>query len=129
MFPSACKSMCRHILYMTEISLIMTLSNQFTSTHLLVSPQIVQNVVALTPYFNMCHTLKTRLKHKHICICLLLFCIKDKLIVFLDKTDYVSQETLTRPKFTDSQNFYFHYKLFCIKAVHLSDKLSLTCPR
>ena len=36
-----------------------------------------------------------------------------------------------RPKFIDSQNFYlhFHYKLFCIKAVHLSDKLTLTCPR
>ena len=43
----------------------------------------------------------------------------------LDKTGYISQET--RPKFIDSQNFYFyfHYKLFWIKAVHLSDKLSL----
>ena len=36
-----------------------------------------------------------------------------------------------RPKFIDSQNFYFHFhcNVFCIKAVHLSDKLSLTCPR
>ena len=25
--------------------------------------------------------------------------------------------------------FHFHYKLLCIKAVHLFDKLSLTCPR
>ena len=41
------------------------------------------------------------------------------------KTGYVSQET--RPKFSDSQNFYFHfhYKLFCIKVVHLSYKLSI----
>ena len=65
----------------------------------------------------MCHT------------CLLLICIKGKLVLLLDKTSYVSQET--RPKFIDSQNFYFHfhYKLFCIKAVHLSDKLPLICPR
>ena len=51
------------------------------------------------------------------------------LVLLLDKTGYVSQET--RPKFIDSKNFYFHfhYKLFCTKAVHLSDKLSLTCPR
>ena len=35
------------------------------------------------------------------------------------------------PKFIDSQNFYFHfhYKLFCIKAVHLSNKASLMCHR
>ena len=45
------------------------------------------------------------------------------------KTGYVSQET--RPNFIDSQNFYFHfhYMLFCIKVVNLSDKLSLMCPR
>ena len=36
-----------------------------------------------------------------------------------------------KKKFIDSQNvyFHFHYKLFCIKAVHLSNKLSLRCPR
>ena len=58
-----------------------------------------------------------------------MICIKGKLVLLLDETGYVSQET--RPKFIDSQNFYFHfhYKLFCIKAVHLSNKLSLTCPR
>ena len=62
-------------------------------------------------------------------MCLLLICIKGKLILLLDKTGYVSQETT--PKFIDSQNFYFHfhYKLCCIKAVHLSDKVSLMCPR
>ena len=61
--------------------------------------------------------------------CLLLVCIKGKLVLVLDKTGYVSQET--RPKFIDSQNFYFHFfcNLFCIKAVHLSDKLSPTCSR
>ena len=41
---------------------------------------------------------------------------------------YFSQET--RPNFIDSQNFYFHfhYELFCIITVNLSDKLSLICP-
>ena len=52
-------------------------------------------------------------------ICLLLVCIKDKLVLLLDKTGDVPQAT--RPNFIDSQNFYFHYKLFCIKAVHLSE--------
>ena len=58
-----------------------------------------------------------------------MICIKGKLVLLLDKTGYVSQET--RLKFIDSQNFYFHfhYKLFCIEAVHLSNKLSLMCPR
>ena len=52
--------------------------------------------------------------HKYLRICLLLTCIKGKLVLLLDKTGYVSQET--RPKFIDSQNFYFHfhYKSFCI---------------
>ena len=61
--------------------------------------------------------------------CLLLICIKGKLVLLLDKTGYVSQET--RPKFIDNQNFYFHfhYKLFCINAVHLSNKLLLICPQ
>ena len=74
----------------------------------------------------MCHTLKTHLNTYE---CLLLVCIKDRLVLLLDKTGYVSQET--RPKFIDSQNFkfHFHYKLFCIKVVHLSDKLSLMCPQ
>ena len=56
-------------------------------------------------------------------------CIKGKLVLLLDKSGYVSQEKW--PKFIDSQNFYFHfhYKLFCIKVVHGSDKLSLMCPR
>ena len=51
---------------------------------------------------------------KYLYICLLLTCIKGKLVLLLDKTGYVSQET--RQKFIDSQNFYFHfhYKLFCI---------------
>ena len=55
--------------------------------------------------------------------------MEGKLVLLLDKTGYVSQET--RPKFIDSQNFYFHfhYNLFCIKAVDLSDKPSLMCPR
>ena len=55
--------------------------------------------------------------------------MKGKFVLILDKTGYVSHET--KPKFVDSQNFYFHfhYKLFGIKAVHLSDKLSLMCPR
>ena len=89
-----------------------------------VSPQIVQNVVALTQLFSTC---ATRWKHvwihKYLCICFLLICIKGKIVLLLDKTGYVSQET--RPKFIDSQNFYFHfhYKLFCIKAVHLSDNI------
>ena len=58
-----------------------------------------------------------------------MICIKGKVVLLFDKTGYVSQET--RPKVIDSQNFYvhFHYKLFCIKAVHLSNKLSLMCPR
>ena len=51
------------------------------------------------------------------------------LVLLLDKAGYVSQET--RPKFIDSQSFYFHfhYKLCCIKALYLSEKPSLTCPR
>ena len=59
----------------------------------------------------------------------LFVCIKGKLLLLFDKTGNLSQET--RPKFINSQNFYFHfhYKLFCIKAVHVSTKLSLTCPR
>ena len=67
--------------------------------------------------------------HKYLCTCLLLTCIKGKLVLLLDKTGYVSQET--RPKFIDIQHFYFHfhYMLFCIQAVHFSDKLSLMCPR
>ena len=58
-----------------------------------------------------------------------MICIKGKLVLLLDKVCYVSQEA--RLKFIDSQNFYFHfhYNLFCIKAVHLSDKLLLICPR
>ena len=50
------------------------------------------------------------------------------LVLLLNKTGYVSQET--RPKFIDSQNFYFdfHYKLLSIKTVHLFDKISLICP-
>ena len=62
-------------------------------------------------------------------MCFLFVSIKRKLVLLLDKTGYVSHET--RPKFIDSQNFYFnfHYKLFCIKAAHLSDKLALTCLR
>ena len=51
--------------------------------------------------------------------------IKGKLVLLLEKTGYVSQET--RLKFIDSQIFYFHYKVFGIKAVYLSDKLSLMC--
>ena len=49
--------------------------------------------------------------------------MKEKVVLLLDKTGYVSQET--RPKFIDSQNFYFHfhYNLLCIKAVHLSDNI------
>ena len=80
-------------------------------------------------FFNMCHTLKYVKIHKYVCMWLLLVCIKGKLVLLLDKTGYVSQET--KPKFIDGQNFNFnfHYKLFSIKAVHLSDKLSLTCPR
>ena len=35
--------------------------------------------------------------------------MKGKLVLLLDKTGYVSQET--RPKFIDSQNFYFHISL------------------
>ena len=44
---------------------------------------------------------------------------KGQVSLLLDKTGYVSEET--RPKFIDSQNFYFHfhYKLFCFNAVHL----------
>ena len=55
--------------------------------------------------------------------------MKDKLVLLLDKTFYVPHKT--RSKFIDSQNFYFHfhYNVFCINAVHLSDKLSLMCPR
>ena len=64
--------------------------------------------------------------HKYLCICLLLTCLKGKLVLLLDKTVFVSQET--RPKFIDSQNFYFHfhYKLFCIKAVHFSTLYAVT---
>ena len=42
-----------------------------------------------------------------LCKCLLLICIKGKLVLLLNKTGYVSQET--RQKFIDSQNFYFHF--------------------
>ena len=45
----------------------------------------------------------------------------------LDKTGHVLQET--RPKFSQKFYFHFHYNLFCIEAVHLSDKISLMCPR
>ena len=51
-------------------------------------------------------------------------------VLLLDKTGYVSKET--RPTFIDSQNFYFHFhfKLFCIKALPLSNNfISLMCPR
>ena len=55
--------------------------------------------------------------------------IKGKLVLLLEITCYFWQET--RPKFIDSQNFYFHFhcKSICVKAVHLSYKLSFTCPR
>ena len=79
--------------------------------------------------YTLFSTCDTRWKLEYLCICLLLICIKGKLVLRLDKTGYVSHGT--RPKFIDSQNFYrhFHYKLFCFKAVHLFDKLSLMCPR
>ena len=80
-------------------------------------------------FFNMCHRLIYIKIHKYLCICLRLVCIKSKWVLHLDKTGYVSHET--RPKFIDSQNIYFqfHDTLFCMKALHLSDKLSLTCRR
>ena len=73
-----------------------------------VSPQIVQNVVTLTHFFSTCTTRWQHVKiHKYLCICLLLIRIKGKLVLLLDKTGYVLQKT--RPKFIDSQNFYFHF--------------------
>ena len=68
--------------------------------------KLFKMLLHLHTLFNMCRLLKTRLN-----------------------TGYVSQER--GPRFIYSQNFYFHfhYKSFCIKAVHLSDKLFLTCPR
>ena len=94
-----------------------------------VSPQIVQNGIALTHFFQHVPHVENTFRYKCPCVCLLFVCIKGKLVLFLDKTGNVSQETI--PKFIDSQIFYFHlhYKLFCIKAMHLSDKVSLTCPR
>ena len=92
------------------------------------SLQIIQNVVALTHYFQ--HMQHVEITFKYINIYAYVFhfvCIKGKLVLLLDKAGYVSQEM--RSNFIDSQNFYFHYKLFCIKAVHLFDKLLLTCPR
>ena len=49
--------------------------------------------------------------HKYLCKCLLLVCIKGKLILLLDKTGYVSQET--RPEFIDSQNSTFNFITGC----------------
>ena len=82
-----------------------------------------------TLFFKMCHTLKTRLNTQIPIHMSSVDLLKGKLVLLLDKTGYVPQET--RPKFIDSQNFYFHfhYKLYCIQAVHFSDKLSLMCPR
>ena len=101
---------------------------KYPNTFLLVffvSRQIIQNVLASTCATRRKHVLI----HKYLYICLLFVCLKGKLVLLLDKTGFVSQET--RPMFIGSQNFYFHSynKLISIKAVHLSDTLSLTCPR
>ena len=63
------------------------------------------------------------------CKCLLLIIIKDKLALLLDKTGYFSEkknETNVQSKFLPSLALPI---CFCIKAVHLSNKLSLMCPR
>ena len=67
-----------------------------------------------TFFQHVSHVENTFIYINYLCLCLLLTCMKGKLVLLLDKTSYVSQET--RPKFIDSQNFYFHfhYKLFCI---------------
>ena len=90
-----------------------------------VSHKLFEMLLHLHTFFNMCHMLTT---HSNTEIPMSsIVCIKGTLILLLDKTGYFSQHT--RPKFIDSQNFYFHFhcKLFCILLVHLSDKLSLTC--
>ena len=92
--------------------------------------KLFETVLYWHNFFSTCATRWKHVEiHKHLCKCLLLICIKGKLVLPHDKTGIVSQET--RPKFIDSQNFYFHfrYKLFCIKAVHLSNRLALMCPR
>ena len=93
-----------------------------------VPPQIVQNVAPAHFFSQVQHVVNT-FKYINTFACLLLVCIKGKLALLLDKTGSVSQET--RQNFIDSQNLYFnfHYQLFGIKTVHLSDKLSLTYPR
>ena len=66
----------------------------------------------LTHFCSTCATRWKHWKHKTLCICLLLVCMKGMLFLFLDKIGYVSKET--RRKFIDSQNFnfHFHYKFF-----------------
>ena len=79
-------------------------------------------------FFNICHTLKILLNTQIPMYMSSVDLYKGQVGLALDKTGYISKET--RPKFIDSQTFFhFHYKLFCIKAVHFSDKLSVLCPR
>ena len=104
-------------------------TNTFLIVIFVVFPQTVQNVVALTHFFARCaYTLKYT-NTFFICECLLLVFIKGKLVLPLRETGYVWKET--RQKFIENQNFYFHFywKSFCTKAVYLSYKRSLTCPR
>ena len=82
---------------------------------------MVQNAAALTKFFQHVPHAENTFKY----INTYAYAIS----LSLDKIGYVSQET--RAKFIDSENFYFHfhYKLFCVKEVHLFEKLKLTSPR
>ena len=107
---------------------------KYPNTFLLVffvSPQIVKTIIALTHFFQHVSHVENTFKYinTYAYICLLFVCTKGKIVLLLDKTSYVSQKNETNVHWQPKFYFHFHNKLLCIKAVHLSDKLSLTCPR
>ena len=92
-----------------------TISNRLQFNSSLFLNKLFKMLLHWHTFFSTCATRwKQVLIDKNLCICLLLTCIKGKLVLLLDKTGYASQRT--RPKFIDSQNLYFHFhcKLFCI---------------
>ena len=76
------------------------ISNRLQFNFFLFPHKLFKMLLHWHTFFNMCHTLKTRLNtyiQMFRCMCLLLVCIKGKLVLLLDKAGYVSQEK--RPKF------------------------------
>ena len=112
-------------------TIVIQLHKYFPSCRSLFPHKLFKMFVALTYFFPHFATLWNTLKYitSYAYVVRWFVCIKGKLVLLRDKTEYCPQET--RSKLIDNQNinFHFHFKLFYIKAMHLSNKLWLTCPQ